>query len=182
LLAAAQTHHAGTGEHAMLAPHVLQYFRDDTVRFRNLRLWSRRRWLHRWKFDCLDYDFVLTSPRSPASSGNYLFHRSIYEASGGYAEDCGAYDAWVFGVRNYLAGYRFVTVSGTSYWHRLHDLSYWTSQERAGRDHTFLLRALETLRCAYDRESIINASRVHIGKEVWPLLRVRTDAPGRKAL
>lgn len=133
-----------TGHVAMVSPETLQYFRDvpRKVFGATLPVGRRMQLLHAWRYARLDYEGVLTTAQTPASSGNYLYHRSIADDVGGHFEDCGAYDAWSFGIRCYEAGYRYVLATGTSYLHRLHDHSYWTRNENNGANRTYLLTAL----------------------------------------
>jgi glycosyltransferase involved in cell wall biosynthesis len=151
LLDAADTALAESGDHAMVSPATLQYFRDARRRVLGVELpgRSRRILMHAWKYSRLSYEDVMTHPETPASSGNYLYHRSIADAVGGHFEDCGAYDAWSFGVRCYDAGYRYVTVPGTSYLHRLHAQSYWTRNQNTGANRENLFRALSHFPAVY---------------------------------
>jgi hypothetical protein len=128
----------------MVSPETLQYFRQAPRRVLGVAipLGKRVELMHAWRYAALDYEDVMTTAETPASSGNYLYHRSIAEAVSGHFEDCGAYDAWSFGIRCYEAGYRYVLAEGTSYLHRLHDHSYWTRDESSGANRAHLLTAL----------------------------------------
>jgi len=176
LVRVAEANYRKTGQHAMVSPEYLQYFRDDPVSLFGHSLPIKRRVLmHRWHFDRLDYEFVLTNIRSPASSGNYLFHRSIFNAVGGYFEDCGPYDAWSFGIRCYLAGFRYLTVPGTFYFHRLHPHSYWTKNEKSGVNKEYLWKALCHLSQAYSQETLekLNPANPDYPKDPFAWLRLR---------
>jgi glycosyltransferase involved in cell wall biosynthesis len=151
LLARAQQHAAEEGGHAVVAPARLQFFRDIPRRF---GLGRGRRILERaWDFDRLDSEHLLTHPNTPPSSGNYLFHRSIFEAVGGYAEAHGPYDTWSFGLRCCLAGFPFATAPGTSYLHRVTGVSYWQRNQDSGANRGYLFRAVRDLGC-YDLASV----------------------------
>lgn len=164
------------GRHAMICPEVLRYFRD---RF----LVPRRNWIRvgkrlggRWTFRDLSRDGILTNPVSPASSGNYLYHREIFERSGGYAEDCGAYDAWVFGVRNVLAGYSFVAVEGVGYLHRQHPESYWERDVLRDNRCDHMKRAFAHFRHVYTEETFRYLEAVRqVGELDWSMLKLRAS-------
>lgn len=166
--------YARTGRHCVVCPAFLQYFSD---RFLIPRVdWIRvgRRMCHRWEFLDLSRAAILTNPVSPASSGNYLYHREIYERSGGYAEDCGAYDAWVFGARNCLAGYRFVVVEGVSYLHRQSPDGYWEREFIRGNRLDHMHRTFEHFRDVYTDETFAYLASVEVvGRLDWSKLRLR---------
>jgi len=155
LLGTAESHYQNTRHHAMISPEYLQYFKDERVPlFGNSLSLKKTILLHRWHYDRLDYNFVLTNNRSPASSGNYLYHRSIFESVGGYLEDCGPYDTWSFGIRCYLAGFRYLTVPQTHYLHRLHANSYWITNEKEGANKEYLYKAVCHFREVYSQQSL----------------------------
>jgi glycosyltransferase involved in cell wall biosynthesis len=150
LLQRAQAHRHEHGVHAMVTPARLQFFLDTLRRF---RLGKRRTLTNAWDYERLDRDYVLTHSQSPAASGNYLYHRSIYETVGGYFEDHGPYDAWSFGLRCVLAGFPFVSVPGTHYLHRVTGVSYWQRHADSGTLREYLFRAIRDLGC-YDQSTL----------------------------
>jgi glycosyltransferase involved in cell wall biosynthesis len=167
---------ARTGRHGMVCPSFLQYFRD---RFLIPRVdWIRvgRRMCHRWEFRDLSRAAILTHPVTPASSGNYLYHREIHERSGGYAEDCGAYDAWVFGVQNCLAGYSFLALEGVGYLHRLHPRSYWERDILNENRCDHMMRAFARFRHVYTEETFSYLQAVRkVGGLDWSKLKLRAS-------
>lgn len=165
-----------TGKHVMVSPELLQYFEDVPARVRRLRLPGTRRTLrHSWRFSHLDYRFVLTRPESPASSGQYLFHRDVARTTGGFFEDCGPFDTWSFGVRAYVAGYRYVAVPGAYYLHRLHGESYWTRNAVSGRNRDYLWRAIRHFPDIYAHETFeaLNPDNATYPAEPFEAIRVR---------
>ncbi len=143
-----------TGEHVMVAPYVIQYFRDRTTPAPGtVQRLAEKQFLQRWLMTRLDPAFVLTSGFSPASSGNYLYHRSIFDAVGGFFEDCGAWDTWSFGAHACIAGYRFVTEPQSFYLHRLHDDSYWARNAPRPEKRTDFYTALNHFKDVYSAET-----------------------------
>jgi glycosyltransferase involved in cell wall biosynthesis len=166
--------HAEEGRHAMVCPGALQFFRDRFLVPRLNRLRIRRALGPKWEFRDLSRTGILTNPVSPASSGNYLYHRDIFERSGGYAEDCGAYDAWVFGARNCLAGFAFDAVPGTAYLHRQHDSNYWDREFVRGNRLDHMRRTFEYFRHVYTDETFDYLAAVkEVGRLDWSRLRLR---------
>lgn len=151
LLERAERHRREAGRPAVVTPARLQFFRDVP---RRLGLGTRRVLRRAWDFDRLEPEHLLTHPNTPASSGNQLFHRSIFDAVGGYFETHGPYDTWSFGIRCCLAGFAFVTAPGTSYLHRLTGVSYWQRSEDSGANREYLFRAIRDLGC-YDPRTLL---------------------------
>ncbi|MES2416411.1 MAG: FkbM family methyltransferase [Patescibacteria group bacterium] len=55
----------------------------------------------------------------PGPSGNYLFTKTSWEKAGKYDESVGgAYDSWVFGIKQLAIGSLMLTVPNTHYFHR----------------------------------------------------------------
>jgi glycosyltransferase involved in cell wall biosynthesis len=150
LVRRAEEHRANHGGHAIVTPETLQFFRDEP---RRLRLGKRRVLTRAWQFERLNREHLLTHPNTPIASGNYLFHRSIFETAGGYFETHGPYDAWSFGARCVLAGFPVVAVPRTSYLHRVTGVSYWQRNADSGANREYLFRAIRDLGC-YDAESV----------------------------
>lgn len=78
---------------------------------------------------------IVTEIQTPAASGNYLFTRSSWERAGGYPEGRGAMDAWGFGFRQHATGTGIALLPGTFYFHRLSENSYWTRDEKEGKNN-----------------------------------------------
>lgn len=132
---------AAVGEDAVVHTEFAQFFRDERTRRLGIPV-TRRRLLHRWRFESGSRTSFLTRRESPANAGNRLFSRATFEAVGGYLVDTGPYDAWTFGLSCYAIGRPFVFAPRTSYLHRLHSQSYWRSSEREGENRRYLYNAL----------------------------------------
>ncbi|HEX2105165.1 MAG TPA: glycosyltransferase [Solirubrobacteraceae bacterium] len=87
-------------------------------------------------------EHVLTTSKVPASHGNYLFTRRLWEAVGGYDEGRGAMDAWTFGMKHAMRGFDVAIVEGTHYPHRYGHDSYWTREDRANTNDAHARAAL----------------------------------------
>jgi glycosyltransferase involved in cell wall biosynthesis len=86
---------------------------------------------------------ILSDPRTPPAHGNYLFTRRLYEAVGGYPEGFGAKDTWAFGLRHLAHGFSIHIAGDAFYYHRVsRGSSYWTREERDGRNDVNTLAAL----------------------------------------
>lgn len=170
----AEEAHARAGKHAVICPAFQQYFRDRFLVPRVNMVRIGRRMCHRWEFRRLSWTAVLTDPVTPASSGNYLYHRDVHERSGGYAEDCGAYDTWVFGARHCLAGFPFVAVEGAGYLHRLHAQSYWERDILKDNRLDHMLQAFGHFRHVYAEETFRYLESVRqVGELDWSRLKLR---------
>jgi glycosyltransferase involved in cell wall biosynthesis len=89
---------------------------------------------------------LLRSTVVPASHGNYLFTRRLFEESGGYEENAGAMDAWTFGLKHLLRGFDVGIAESAHYLHRVHphgSESYWTREQRLGTNDGNALRVLQ---------------------------------------
>lgn len=126
LLRVARAIHAKEGKHAMISPQIMQFFKDKLYGDVN---WDFRRM--RWIYHKLSYEDVLTCQQfCPSVSGHYLYHRSIYDAVGGYLEDVGSLDDLAFGIGTYVAGFRYVLAKNTFYYHRIHPGSMWVNESK----------------------------------------------------
>jgi glycosyltransferase involved in cell wall biosynthesis len=173
LLQRAQEHQRESGVQAMVTPARNQFFHDAP---RRLHLGKRRILTNVRDYERLDRDHVLTDPHSPAASGNYLFHRSIFESVGGYFEHHGPYDAWSFGLRCFLAGFPFVSVPGTHYLHRVTGVSYWQRNADSGALREYLFRAVRDLGC-YEESTLqdLDPGRTDYPEDPFKCLRLRTE-------
>lgn len=175
LLIRAEGHRKECNGHAMVTPARLQFFREAP---RRLKIGKRRVFTNAWDYERFDREHILTHPNTPASSGNYLFHRAIFHAAGGYFETHGPYDAWSFGLRCTLAGFPFVTVPGTVYLHRVTGVSYWQRNQDSGANREYLFRALSDLGC-YEPSTLRD---LHPGRSNYPsdpFQRFRLNAAAR---
>lgn len=86
---------------------------------------------------------LFASTRVPASHGNYLFTRRLFDSVRGYDEDVGAADAWVFGMKHVTAGFDVAIARDTFYFHRAGHESYWIREARHGRNDVHALRAVQ---------------------------------------
>ena len=75
---------------------------------------------------------LMAHVRVPASHGNYLFTRELFDATGGYEEKRSGSDAWTFGMKHVARGFDVAVAPGTSYFHRLGSDSYWMREELRG--------------------------------------------------
>lgn len=157
LLNFANDHYRRTKKHAMISPEYAQYFKDNIYSFFGIRIPVKRRVImHRLRFDKLKFNYILTHGRTPASGGNYLYHKSIFEEAGGYPEeDIGAYDNWGFGIRCYLAGFNYLTVPNTFYFHRLHPESYWVIMCKNGLQKEKLYKMMLLYKKYYTKKTVI---------------------------
>ena len=78
----------------------------------------------------------------PAGHGNYLYTRALYEKIGGYEEESGAMDTWIFGAKHLLRGFDIHIAPETHYYHRLSSNSYWMRQEALGLNDPYVIRFL----------------------------------------
>jgi hypothetical protein len=83
---------------------------------------------HRWDWQALGTESVLTVAHSPASTGNVLYSRQLHDEVGPCPEDCGGYEGWALFARAVVHGFMFAVVPGTEYLHRLHPGSYWVTR------------------------------------------------------
>jgi glycosyltransferase involved in cell wall biosynthesis len=129
------------GEDAVVHTEFAQFFRDERRKRLGVPI-TRRRVLHRWRYEADGRTSFLARPQSPANAGNRLFSRATFDDAGGYFDDTGPYDAWTFGLGCYALGRPFVAVPQTAYLHRLHSDSYWMSNERAEANRRYLHNAV----------------------------------------
>jgi glycosyltransferase involved in cell wall biosynthesis len=82
--------------------------------------------------------------RVPASHGNYLYSRRLFEAVGGYSEDAGAADAWTFGLKHLARGFDIAVDRRSYYLHRLNRGvdSYWQREQHLGTNDRNAVREL----------------------------------------
>jgi len=87
---------------------------------------------HAWTFrnSQLSSEEYINRTVLPGASGNYLFSKESWYKSGGYPTGARALDAWGFGLRLHLAGYRTYAVPGTYYFHRIGIHSYYVRESR----------------------------------------------------
>ncbi len=108
--------------YSIICPEAAQFFDEDGLR-------------HRWSYAGITAGEVVSRIASPASSaGCLLYHRTLHSLYGGFPEDCGAYESWVFVCKRVAAGHPIVTVPGTHYLHRLHPDSYWGRRNEGRQD------------------------------------------------
>jgi len=87
---------------------------------------------HAWTFrnSQLSAEEYINRTVLPGASGNYLFSKESWYKSGGYPTGARALDAWGFGLRLHLAGYRTYVVPDTYYFHRVGMPSYYVRESR----------------------------------------------------
>jgi glycosyltransferase involved in cell wall biosynthesis len=81
----------------------------------------------------------------PASHGNYMFSRRLFDAAGGYWEDAGAMESWTFGLKHLARGFEVGIDRRSHYLHRLNRPdreSYWSREQRVGTNDVNAVRAL----------------------------------------
>lgn len=85
---------------------------------------------------------AFTSGVVPASHGNYLYTRHLFDEVGGY-EEAPALDTWTFGMKHVLRGMDVAIAPGTFYYHRVSHDSYWMRAERRGENDPTAIRFLK---------------------------------------
>lgn len=110
---------ASSGDFQVYCPETLIYFHHSSQEI-----------THAWRFPTrpLEIADFWRHAILPAASGNYLFSRLSWERSGGYPTKSGALDAWGFGLRQFSHGFAPKPVSGSYYFHRIIDGSYWSRE------------------------------------------------------
>jgi glycosyltransferase involved in cell wall biosynthesis len=84
---------------------------------------------------------LLTTWRSPASHGNYLMRREVFDVVGGYQEGL-TMSAWTFCMQHVVRGYPVHIAPGTYYFHRVGHGGNWQRGERLGINDRLVLQAL----------------------------------------
>lgn len=84
---------------------------------------------------------LLTTWENPASHGNYLFRRSVYDAVGGYQEGL-TMSAWTFGMKHIVRGFPVHVAPDTYYFHRVGHEGNWLRGERLGINDRLGLAAM----------------------------------------
>jgi glycosyltransferase involved in cell wall biosynthesis len=84
---------------------------------------------------------LLTTWRTPASHGNYLMTREVFDAVGGYQEGL-TMSAWTFGMKQVARGYVFHIAAGTAYLHRIGHEGNWARGERLGINDRIVMQAM----------------------------------------
>lgn len=126
LLQKAKDVYAEQNKHAMISPLVIQFFKDFSEQQTGLEFKALR-----WTYHNISYEDVLTCQKfCPSVSGHYLYHRSIYDTVGGYLEDVGSLDDLGYGIGTYAAGFRYLLLADTFYYHRIHSGSMWINEKK----------------------------------------------------
>lgn len=155
LLKVAEKKFKESGKYIMVSPEFAQFFSDKNFSSFGIELpFKHRVMLYKLYFDKLDYNHIMTRPRTPATGGNYLYHRTIFEKTGGYLPDGGCFDNWGFGIACYVTGFRYITVPGTFYLHRVHRDSNWMRFARKGLEKKYLFKMLSHFREYYSDETL----------------------------
>jgi glycosyltransferase involved in cell wall biosynthesis len=84
---------------------------------------------------------LLTTWRNPASHGNYLMRREVYDAVGGYQEGL-TMSAWTFGMKHMVRGFPVHVAPDTYYFHRVGHEGNWLRGERLGINDRLGLEAM----------------------------------------
>ena len=91
-------------------------------------------WVQRHSDGRCTIGHIFETPRVPPSHGNYLYTRRLFNAVGGYPEDAGATDTWVFGLRHLSRGFDIAIAPTARYLHRRAQpggrSSYWMRELR----------------------------------------------------
>jgi glycosyltransferase involved in cell wall biosynthesis len=90
---------------------------------------------------------LLTTWRTPASHGNYLMKREVFDAVGGYQEGL-TMSAWTFGLQHIVRGHPVHVAPDTYYFHRVGHEGNWLRGERLGINDGL---ALEVMRAERSR-------------------------------
>jgi len=121
---------------------------------------------------------------SPASHGNYLFTRELYEKTGGYPHERTGAESWIFGMKHIVRGFDFAVACGTSYHHRLVPDGLWVSEELRGTNDEQAVVALKEMVDFFPPELRGKVARLRVGDPVFRYIadgafRSDNDLPGR---
>ena len=122
-------------------------------------------------------DELFRTVRVPASHGNYLFARALYEAADGYAAEAGAMETWTFGLRHHLRGYDVAIAPRTHYFHRVGYASYWVREESAGRNDRNAIAALKRELAALPPSVRAKVERLHPSDRLFQYVEAGCLAP-----
>jgi glycosyltransferase involved in cell wall biosynthesis len=84
---------------------------------------------------------LLSTWKTPASHGNYLLRRAVYDAVGGYQEGL-TMSAWTFGMQHIVRGFPVHVAPDTYYFHRVGHEGNWLRGERLGINDRLGLAAM----------------------------------------
>ncbi len=99
---------------------------------------------------------LLTTWQNPASHGNYLMKREVFDSVGGYQEGL-TMSAWTFGLQHMLRGHPVHVAPDTFYFHRVGHEGNWLRGERLGINDGL---ALEVMRAERSRLPVDLAAKV----------------------
>jgi glycosyltransferase involved in cell wall biosynthesis len=104
----------------------------DIVAFQEVRYFNtadHAKVHHKWiyKDEDIYLSDYLAGPRSPGSSGNYMFTKGSWVRAGGYPEFC-FMDTWGFGFRQLATGSKMAIMPESYYYHRIGHDSYWVRE------------------------------------------------------
>jgi glycosyltransferase involved in cell wall biosynthesis len=88
---------------------------------------------------------LLTTWRTPASHGNYLMKREVFDSVGGYQEGL-TMSAWTFGMQHIVRGHPVHVAPDTDYFHRVGHEGNWLRGERLGINDRIVLQAMRAER------------------------------------
>jgi glycosyltransferase involved in cell wall biosynthesis len=88
---------------------------------------------------------LITTWRTPASHGNYLMKREVFDAVGGYQEGL-TMSAWTFCMQHIVRGHPVHVAPETYYFHRVGHEGNWLRGERLGINDRLVLQALRSER------------------------------------
>jgi CDP-glycerol glycerophosphotransferase len=103
---------------------------------------------------------LLTTWRTPASHGNYLMKRSVFDSVGGYQEGL-TMSAWTFGMQHIVRGHNVHVAPDTYYFHRVGHEGNWLRGERLGINDRIVLQALRADRDLLPRDLAAKIDELH---------------------
>lgn len=112
---------------------------------------------HKWIFPkAINLEIAVNQPQhQPCSSGNYLFTKRSWEKSGLYDEHVGgAYDSYIFGIKQLGSGAKFVTLPNVGYLHRYGTNSAFIRDEKLFSLSKILASALKPFSHLINQEDI----------------------------
>jgi glycosyltransferase involved in cell wall biosynthesis len=130
-------HHHSTGHQAIATEEVLFFGATDQESLKIHGKWTLK---HNSDWLC-DFQQIVADFETPASDGNYLFTKEMYNATGGYlCHDVDLHGDWGFAFEHASMGYPIAIMPGTFYYHRYNPNGMYLSL-----DHRKLFKQYKTL-------------------------------------
>jgi glycosyltransferase involved in cell wall biosynthesis len=162
-------HREATGLHAV-SVEELRFFTDDTANVTGTS--------HVEHHDGVSgLDELLTTWRAPASHGNYLITKQLFDAVGGYPEGL-TMSAWAFGLKHVARGYPVAVLPGTFYFHRVGHVGNWVRGERLGINDAYGLEAMRGEAERLPPDVAAKVAQLRDGDPFFPYLEQGVFRPG----